>query len=141
MMQAMSPGRPRTSTRALAVAAMLLALGTVVAYVGLLNALIPLRPLWYLGALSVATLLAVVAVRRTRHWLTVSALGVSVLLLGTASFFHFVAMRVPPGGPPAFVVGQPAPEFTLPDAGGRPVHLAEYRGQRPVLLVFYRGYW
>jgi hypothetical protein len=38
-------------------------------------------------------------------------------------------------------VGQPAPDFTLPDAAGRPVKLADYRGQKPVVLVFYRGYW
>jgi len=37
-------------------------------------------------------------------------------------------------------VGEPAPDFTLPDGDGRPVHLADYRGQR-VMLVFYRGDW
>jgi hypothetical protein len=48
MMQAMSTG-PRVGARTLAVAALLLALGTVVAYVGLLQALIPLRPVFYLS--------------------------------------------------------------------------------------------
>jgi peroxiredoxin len=37
-------------------------------------------------------------------------------------------------------VGTPAPEFTLPDASGRPVSLSEYRGQ-PVVLVFYPLDW
>ena len=139
MMQPM-PTPPRAGTRRLALVALLLALGTVVAYVGLLQALMPLRPLWYLSALALAAALAAIALWRRRHWLTVSAFAVSVLLLGAASFFHFVATRIP-GGASALVVGQPAPDFTLPDAAGRPVRLADYRGQKAVVLVFYRGYW
>jgi hypothetical protein len=139
MMQPM-PARPRAGTRRLALFALLLALGTVVLYVGLLQALMPLRPLWYLGAITVATVLAALALARARHWLTLTAFAVSVLLLGATSFFHFVALRVP-GGPTALVVGQPAPDFSLPDATGRPVRLADYRGHKPVVLVFYRGYW
>jgi peroxiredoxin len=38
-------------------------------------------------------------------------------------------------------LGERAPDFTLPDATGRPVSLAEYRGKKPVVIVFYRGYW
>ena len=33
-----------------------------------------------------------------------------------------------------------APDFTLEDQAGRPVHLADFRG-RKVILTFYRGYW
>jgi hypothetical protein len=139
MMQAM-PARPRTGARTLAAVALLLAIGTLVAFVGLLYALIPLRPVFYLGALALAAALAVAAIWQVRHWLTVTALAVSVLLLGAATFFHFVATRVPTTRT-AFVVGQPAPDFTLPDAAGRPASLAEYRGRKPVVLVFYRGYW
>jgi hypothetical protein len=139
MMQAM-PRRLGVHTRTLAVVAVLLALGTVVAFVGLLQALIPLRPLFYLAALGLAAVLAATAVWQARHWLTITALTVTVLLLGAASFFNFVAMRVPQT-PTALVVGRPAPDFTLPDATGRPVRLADYRGQKPVLLVVYRGYW
>ena len=36
--------------------------------------------------------------------------------------------------------GSPAPDFTLPDASGRPISLAEYRG-RPVVLAFYPLDW
>lgn len=36
--------------------------------------------------------------------------------------------------------GQPAPDFTLKDQGGRELRLSALRG-KPVLLVFYRGYW
>ena len=38
-------------------------------------------------------------------------------------------------------MGEPAPDFTLLDASGKPVTLADYRGKKPVVLVFYRGYW
>ncbi len=34
------------------------------------------------------------------------------------------------------VVGQPAPDFTLPDLDGGAVHLAEQIGRRPLLLEF-----
>lgn len=38
-------------------------------------------------------------------------------------------------------VGDVAPDFTLEDQGGRRRTLSAERGQRPVVLVFYRGYW
>ena len=127
--------------RKLAVAALVLSLGTVGLYGGLIAALsFPLRPAWYLGALGLAIALALVAAWRVRGWLTVSALVVSGLLLAGAGFFNFVAMRVPPGQP-LVMVGAAVPDFTLPDAAGRPVSLSDYRGKKPVILVFYRGYW
>jgi hypothetical protein len=38
-------------------------------------------------------------------------------------------------------VGQPAPDFTLPDGADRPVSLGELRARGPVVLSFYRGRW
>jgi AhpC/TSA family len=38
-------------------------------------------------------------------------------------------------------VGQPAPDFTLPNAAGGSVSLAELRARGPVVLSFYRGRW
>lgn len=38
-------------------------------------------------------------------------------------------------------VGQPAPDFTLPSAGGRLVALAELLARGPLVLSFYRGRW
>ena len=38
-------------------------------------------------------------------------------------------------------VGQPAPDFTLPNATGTPVSLADLRARGPVVLSFYRGRW
>jgi cytochrome oxidase Cu insertion factor (SCO1/SenC/PrrC family) len=38
-------------------------------------------------------------------------------------------------------IGEPAPDFTLQKQDGRNVSLSDYRGQRNVVLVFYRGHW
>jgi hypothetical protein len=134
MMQAMP--------RILAIAALLLSVGTVTAFAVLLQRFVPIPPAWYLGGLSLAVVLALVAVMRarSRRWLPITALLVSGLLLGLAGYFNFVLARIP-SAPIAVAVGQPAPDFTLPDAAGRPVRLADYRGKKPVVLVFYRGYW
>ena len=47
-----------------------------------------------------------------------------------------------PQGPPAapktnLKVGDVAPDFTLPDTKGQPVHLADFRGKKNVILAFY----
>lgn len=39
--------------------------------------------------------------------------------------------------PPAVSVGDPAPDFDLPDQHRQPVRLSDYQGKRHVLLVFY----
>lgn len=49
------------------------------------------------------------------------------------------ANAVKRGGPVA--TGQIAPDFTLEDQNGRSHSLSAERGKRPVILVFYRGYW
>ena len=127
--------------RGLALAALVLSFGTVAAFVVLLNVfMMPLPPIVYLGALAGAVVLAIVAVMKRARWLPIVSLVVSVALLAFAGFFNFVAARVPVTTS-AFVIGQPAPDFTLPDAAGRPISLADYRGKKPVVLVFYRGYW
>ncbi len=38
-------------------------------------------------------------------------------------------------------VGDVAPDFTLEDQDGRKLTLSAERGKRPIVLVFYRGYW
>jgi AhpC/TSA family protein len=38
-------------------------------------------------------------------------------------------------------VGQKAPHFTLPNASGQSVHLADLVARGPVVLSFYRGRW
>lgn len=42
---------------------------------------------------------------------------------------------------PGLKVGSRAPDFTLPDARGQSVNLAEQLKKGPVVLVFYRGAW
>lgn len=38
-------------------------------------------------------------------------------------------------------IGEPAPQFALPDTKGATVSLKDYAGKSKVVLVFYRGYW
>lgn len=40
----------------------------------------------------------------------------------------------------ALTIGQPAPDFKLPDQDGKAVKLSAAQGHK-VVLVFYRGYW
>ena len=128
------------SSRTFALAALVVAVGTIVVYMVLAQRLMPMPPEAYLTSLVVAVVLSAIAVVRARGWLTIGVLALAVALLSVAATFNFVLMRVP-ASPSAFVVGQPAPDFTLPDASGRAVQLAEFRGKKPVVLVFYRGYW
>jgi hypothetical protein len=127
----------------LAALSVLIAIGAVAAYALLLRvAVVRNHPEGYVVAFAVATVLAALAVRRARgrRWPAWLALGLSSVLLLAGGWFNFVGARVP-DTPPAFRVGAPPPDFTLPDAAGRPVSLADYRGKKPVVLVFYRGYW
>ena len=127
----------------LSAASLILAVGAVVAYTQLLRVpLVRNHPGAYVVAFALAAVLAVLALARGRgrRWPAWIALGVSVLLLGLGTWFNLAVARVPA---PSTVlrVGERAPEFTLTEAGGRPVALAEFRGKQPVVLVFYRGYW
>jgi hypothetical protein len=131
------------SSGKLAVLSILVAIAAIAAYVLLIR--IPLvrnHPEGYVIAFALSTVLAALAVARaqTRRWPAWLALGLSSLLLVGGAWFNFVAARVP-DTPTALRVGEPPPDFTLPDASGRPVSLVDYRGQKPVVLVFYRGYW
>ncbi len=38
-------------------------------------------------------------------------------------------------------VGDQAPDFTLEDTDGRNISLSEFRNNKTVVLVFYRGHW
>ncbi len=67
-----------------------------------------------------------------RHILVAATLALSAAGLAAAA-------EVPRAQPVG--VGDTAPDFTLQDTNGQKVALAASRGQRPVVLVFYRGYW
>jgi len=45
------------------------------------------------------------------------------------------------GVAPGLAIGAHAPNFTLPDALGQPVALADLLAQGPVVVTFYRGEW
>ena len=49
--------------------------------------------------------------------------------------------NLPPADLARIKVGEAAPDFTLLNQDEQPVTLSSYRGKRPVVLVFYRGYW
>jgi hypothetical protein len=127
----------------LAALSLVLAVAAVPAYALLLRVpVVRNHPEGYVLAFVVAAALALTAVVRARgrRWPAWLALGVSVVLLLGGGWFNFVMARIP-SAPMVLRVGERAPEFTLPDAGGRPVSLADFRGKKPVVLVFYRGYW
>jgi hypothetical protein len=127
----------------LVVLSLVLAVGAGPAYALLLRVpLVRNHPDAYVVAFAAAAALAVAALvrARRRRWPAYLALAVSSVVLVFGGWFNFVVARVP-GGPPAVQVGARAPDFTLADADGRPVSLAEFRGKKPVVLVFYRGYW
>ena len=127
----------------LALLSVVVAFGAIVAYVMLLRVpLVRNHPEGYVIVFVIATLLPLYALWRgyRPRWPSCVALVISIPLLIASAWFDFVVARVP-GTPLAFRTGEAAPDFTLPDAAGRPVTLADYRGKKPVIVIFYRGYW
>jgi hypothetical protein len=127
----------------LALLSVLLAVGAAAGYLLLIGVpLVRNHPEGYVIAFALAAALAALAVTRARgrRWPAWLALGLTSLLLVAGTLNNFVIARVP-DTPTALRVGERPPDFTLPDASGRPVTLADYRGRKPVVLVFYRGYW
>jgi cytochrome oxidase Cu insertion factor (SCO1/SenC/PrrC family) len=92
------------------------------------------------AAFALAATLAGLAVALARRWYAWAGLGLSLALLLAGATFNFVLARIPEAHTTLRVGARP-PDFTLPDADGQAVSLAEYRGKKPVVLVFYRGYW
>jgi cytochrome oxidase Cu insertion factor (SCO1/SenC/PrrC family) len=94
-----------------------------------------------LGAIAAyALLLRVPLVRNHPEGYVVAFAVAAGLLLVGGAWFDFVAARVPVA-PSVLRVGERPPDFRLTDASGRTVTLSDYRGQKPVVLVFYRGHW
>lgn len=48
---------------------------------------------------------------------------------------------LPPADTGRVMVGDPAPDFVLQAFGDEIVRLSDYRGQKDVIMVFYRGHW
>jgi hypothetical protein len=97
-------------------------------------------PEGYVAAFAIAAVIAGLAVALGRRWYAWTTLVVVVLLLLGSATFNFVLARIPEART-TLRIGERPPDFTLTDADGRAVSLADYRGKKPVVLVFYRGYW
>ena len=124
-----------------ALVSVLLSVAAIAGYTTLLRVpSIRNHPELYLVAFAVAAVIAGAATWRAARWPNFVALALSAVLLILGGYFNFVLAKIPPASS-VLRVGEPAPDFTLPDASGRPVTLADYRGQKPVVLIFYRGYW
>lgn len=124
-----------------ALVSLLLCVGAIGGYVALLKfPTVRNHPEAYLVAFALAALIAAIATWRAARWPNLAALALSAVLLVLGGYFNVVLARIP-NTPAAVRVGAPVPDFTLPDATGAPVSLASFRGQTPVVLVFYRGYW
>jgi len=125
----------------LAVLSVLICATTIAAYALLLRVpTVRNHPEGYVAAFALAATLAGLAVALARRWYAWTALGLSLALLLAGATFNFVLARIPEAHT-TLRVGEQAPDFNLPDAGGQAVSLAEHRGKKPVVLVFYRGYW
>jgi AhpC/TSA family len=98
------------------------------------------HPEGYVSAFAIAATVAGFGVALRRRWYGWVTLAVAMALLILGSYTNFVMARIP-DAPVVLRLGEPAPEFTLTDAAGRRMSLADYRGKKPVILVFYRGYW
>jgi len=66
----------------------------------------------------------------------------SITLIGLFCYMVLVLTKELPAASTALHAGQQAPDFTLADASGTPVALADIlKKNRAAVLVFYRGYW
>jgi AhpC/TSA family len=66
----------------------------------------------------------------------------SLLMAGFFCYGIFYYSKQVPSAAAALHAGQPAPDFTLTSADGRPVVLSDLvRDHRAVVLIFYRGHW
>ena len=48
---------------------------------------------------------------------------------------------LPPVDLERVLAGSPAPDFTALSSTGEPITLSDYRGEKDVILFFYRGHW
>ena len=62
-------------------------------------------------------------------------------LLASAFVVHMFASGQETARTTPVAVGETAPDFSLESHAGGKVTLSAARGQSPVVVVFYRGYW
>ena len=83
--------------------------------------------------------LGLLAALRDRRWKVRLPGLFSVLMLAAFAGSMFWLLRLP--APAGFEDLRTAPDFTLSDHQGRQFTLSKVLAERPVLLVFYRGFW
>ena len=66
--------------------------------------------------------------------------GLNIALAGAFLWLLYVHSAHLPPSLRAPAVGSMAPDFALTDQRGQPIQLASLRG-KPMVLVFYRGFW
>jgi hypothetical protein len=79
-------------------------------------------------------------IRRHPSILSVAGALVSVLAAGLLLAYVFVLSYHLPDPTRAVRIGDPAPSFALADQTGTIVRLEDFEG-RPLVMVFYRGFW
>jgi len=143
---------------AFTVAALALTAASFLAAVGWTKAIVWLSLAAGLGALIYAVIGIGRAFGRPQVFggkVSASIFGVLALLVCGILAFAWFSARALPASAGAPRVGQKIPDFTLADANGRQVSLAQLLGHtdpsaagsvsgpapKAVLLIFYRGYW
>ncbi len=76
-----------------------------------------------------------------RLWIPVAVLLGGLAMSAQTGLGPKDGRDLPPADLNRVQVGQPAPDFTLETADGRRVSLSDFRGQKRVVLFFYRGQW
>jgi hypothetical protein len=99
---------------------------------------VPDNRLPWLAAMAVGVALGAGAFVNGPGWLGAIAGGFALLVGGMFIGLRFISAQ--PVTTPAVAVGQPIPDFTLPDHRGEAFSLSQISG-KPFLLKFFRGHW
>lgn len=82
---------------------------------------------------------------RARVFVVIAALVIASARMGAAQVGTTLGPKdgasLAPTDLARVAVGSPAPDFTLESKDGPTLTLSAYRGQKNVVLIFYRGYW